>query len=89
MPQIASAAKSLRQNEKRRLLNKARKTEIRTLRKKLLRAIHDEDAKGARSLYKRFSKRVDQAASKGVLHKNNAARSKSRLAKHLHSLQAA
>lgn len=89
MPNIASAAKSLRQDAKRRLRNKARKSEIRTLRKKLLRAIHDEDAKGAKELFRRFSKRVDQAAAKGVMHKNTVARSKSRLAKHLQTLQAA
>lgn len=89
MPNSASAAKRLRQAETRRLRNKARKTEIKTIRKKLLRAIHDGDSNGAADLYKRFVKRVDQAAGKGVLHKNTANRLKSRLNLQLNHLAAA
>ena len=86
MTNTAAAAKSLRSDEKRRLRNKARKTEIKTLRKKLLRAIHDGDQSGARDTFRRLSKRLDQAAAKGVLHRNAVDRSKSRLTRQLATL---
>lgn len=89
MTHTAAAAKSLRQNEKRRLLNKARVSELRTLRKKLLRSIHDGKQDEAQTLFVRLTKRMDQAAARGVLHKNTANRSKSRLAKHLGTMKAA
>jgi len=89
MPNNASAAKRLRQTAKRRVLNKARKTELKTIRKKLLRAVHDGHKDEAEALYRRFSKRVDQAAAKGVFHKNTASRDKARLARHLNEIAAA
>ncbi|MHC5067166.1 MAG: 30S ribosomal protein S20 [Planctomycetota bacterium] len=88
MPNNPSAAKRLRQTEKRRVTNKARKTELRTVRKKFLRAVHDGEQDQAQTLYRRFSKRVDQAAAKNVLHKNAASRDKARLAKRLGAAQA-
>ncbi len=83
MPNNASAAKRLRQSETRRVANKARKTELKTIRKKLLRAVHDGETDSAEALYRRFTKRIDQATATGVFHKNTASRDKSRLAKHL------
>jgi small subunit ribosomal protein S20 len=80
MPHTASAAKRLRQNEKRRVANKARTTELKSLRKQLERAIHDGQAEQAAKLQRQFAKRVDQAASVGTLHKNTASRLKSRIA---------
>lgn len=89
MPNNASAEKRLRQTEKRRLRNKARSTELKTLSKRLLRAIHDGQQDEAQELFKRFNKRVDQAVAKGVLHKNTASRRVARLASHLSELKAA
>ena len=89
MPNNASAAKRLRQTAKRRVQNKARKSELRTIRKKLLRAVHDGQKDEATALYQRFTKRVDQATAKGVLHKNTASRDKARLAKHLNEVEKA
>lgn len=83
MPHNRSAAKRLRQNETRRLANKGRLTEIKTLRKQIERAIHDGQAEQAKTLYRDFSKRVDQAASVSTMHKNRAARLKGRIAKAL------
>jgi small subunit ribosomal protein S20 len=80
MPHNNSAAKRLRKNETRRVANKTRLTELKTLRKHLERAIHDGQAEQAKSLYRTFTKRVDQAASVSTLHRNAAARLKSRLA---------
>jgi len=79
MPNSKSAEKRVRQNEKARVLNKARKTELRTLRRRFDRAIHDGKSDEADSLYRRYSKRVDQAACRGVLHRNTASRRKARL----------
>jgi small subunit ribosomal protein S20 len=86
MPNTRSAAKRLRQNEKQRLRNKSRKTELKTLTKQLDRAIHDKDVGGAQTLYQRYTKRLDQAASNNVLHGNTASRRKSVMAKRLHVL---
>jgi small subunit ribosomal protein S20 len=83
MPHTASAAKRHRQSEERRLRNKSRTTELKTLKKRLLRAVHDGEADQAKSLYSTLTKRLDQAASGSTLHKNAAARVKSRMAKAL------
>jgi small subunit ribosomal protein S20 len=88
MPHNLSAKKRLRQNEVRRLRNKARASELKTIRKKLLRAIHDGQKQDAESLYKDLSKRLDQAASVRTIHKNAAARTKSRIALKIQALAA-
>lgn len=80
MPHTESAKKRLRQNETRRLRNKARLTELKTLRKQVLRAHHDGKPTEATAAYERLTKRLDQAASANVIHANTAARSKSRMA---------
>lgn len=83
MPHNRSAAKRLRKNETRRLANKGRLTEIKTLRKRIDRALHDGQVDQAKTLYRDFAKRVDQAASVSTVHKNTAARLKGRVAKAL------
>ncbi len=80
MPHTRSASKRLRQNEKRRVANKGRLSEIKTLRKQIERAKHDGQVDQAKTLYREFAKRVDQAASVNTLHKNRAARLKGRVA---------
>ena len=72
MPNLASAKKRLRQDTAKRLRNQVAKTRIRTEIKKALSG--DENV--AISV-------IDRAASKGIIHKNKAARQKSRLAKRL------
>lgn len=86
MPNTPSAAKRLRQTEKRRLRNKARKTELKTISKKFLRAVHDGRQGEAEELFRRFCKRVDQATCRNILHKNAASRHKSRLAVKLNTV---
>ena len=73
MPNLASAKKRLRQNEKKRLRNTIAKTRIKTELKKAV-----ESGQGAEA----FSA-IDRAAAKGIIHRNAAARRKSRLAKQL------
>jgi small subunit ribosomal protein S20 len=80
MPHTPSAAKRLRQNEKRRLANKGRLSELKSLKKRIERAIHDGQGDEAKKLYTEFTKRVDQAAAGNTIHKNRAARLKGRVA---------
>ena len=74
MPNLASAKKRLRQNVKRNLRNQVAKTRIKTETKKALAG--DASLGAAQSV-------IDRAAAKGIIHKNAAARKKSRLAKKL------
>lgn len=89
MPNSDSAAKRMRQNEKARVLNKMRKTELKTIAKKIERAINDGNQDEAQQLFQRFTKRIDQAASRNVLHKNAASRRKSRMALKMQKVTAA
>lgn len=76
MPNTRSAKKRLRQNDKRRLRNKSQKSFLKTITKK----IKEAEAKGeAEEFLKKAYKAYDKAVSKGIIHKNNAARHKSRL----------
>lgn len=79
MPNLPAAAKHMRQSEKRRQANKARKTELKSLSKQIERALHDGKQEEAKTLVSRLAKRTDQAASRKVLHPNTAARRKSRM----------
>ena len=78
MPTIRSAKKRLRQNKKRGLRNKSVKSYLKTITKKVRNA---KEKKEATNLLKVAYKAYDMAVSKGVIHKNNAARHKSRLTK--------
>ena len=76
MPNIKAAEKWARQSEKRTVANKDRKTRLKTIFKK---ALAERDPQFAKSVESQF----DKAAKTGVIHKNKAARKKSRLAKAL------
>ena len=82
MANIASQKKRNRQNEKRRLRNKGVRAGLRT-RQKNAEAAAADGAENAEANHRLAVKRIDQAAAKGVLHKNAANRKKSRLAKRL------
>jgi small subunit ribosomal protein S20 len=82
MANIKSQIKRNRQNERRRLRNKAVRSELRTRAKKVLQAAA-EGADNVAELHQLAQKRIDQAAAKGVLHKRTAARRKSRLARRI------
>ena len=80
MPTHKSAWKRMRQNEVRRLRNKARRTYLRRAIKSF-RAI--EDTEKAREEYPRVVSAIDKAAKKGIIHHRKAARLKSRLSRKL------
>lgn len=80
MPNIKSAIKRVKVNEKANAANTVAKSAMRTAIKKAEVAL-TEKADNAQELLKAATKSVDKAASKGLIHKNAAARTKSRLAK--------
>ena len=82
-----SAAKRYRQSEKRRLRNKGVRSRVRTGIRRFHEAIAANDKSAAESQLLEVTKLIDTAAGKGVYHKNTAARTKSRLNKHLQKLQ--
>ncbi len=80
MPHTASAKKALRQNQKRRLHNRMQRSSLRTLiRKFRVTAAGDASAEEKQELFRVVTKRLDQAAAKKLIHRNKAARTKSRL----------
>lgn len=82
MPNIKSAIKRVGVNERKRAMNKMVKSDLRTTVKKADFAIAD-GADNAAALVRDAQKTIDQACAKGILHKNTAARQKSRLARNL------
>lgn len=85
MANIKSQIKRNRQNEKRRLRNRAVRSEIHTREKAAIAAAGtDSEAEALRMTIRR----IDKAASKGIIHKNAAARRKSRLVARIRQLAA-
>ena len=84
MANIASQIKRNRQNEKRRQRNKAVRSEVKTRVKRAVEAA-EGGAENAADAARLAMKRIDKAAAKGVIHKNEAARRKARLAKKLNA----
>lgn len=82
MPNIDSAIKRVRTNEKANELNNAQKSAMRTAIKKYEAAVA-EGAENTEALFQAAVKAIDSAATKGLIHNNKAARDKSRLAKKL------
>ena len=81
MPNTPTAKKALRQNEKNRLRNRAQRSALRTAIKKVRLAAAGTDDAATQEAYRLVTKKLDQAAAKHLIHKNAAARTKSRLAK--------
>ncbi len=86
MANIKSQIKRNRQNEKRRLANRSVRSELKTRIRSVESAVASGDADSAREALQLAQKRIDQAAAKGVIKKNTAARRKSRLAKQVQEL---
>jgi small subunit ribosomal protein S20 len=79
MPNHKSAEKRVRQNEKRRDINRSSRGRLRTSIKKLRAALAGGDAGAVSELLPETISTIDKAVQKGVLHRNAAARHKSRL----------
>lgn len=86
MPNHKSAIKRVRQNEKKKTVNRANRSAVRTEIKKLRSSISDGDKAQSQELLFTTVSAIDKAVNKGILHKNTAARYKSRLTGHVNKL---
>jgi len=84
-----SSKKRIRQNEKHRSRNRVRKGRLKRQRRHFREAVVSGDAEQAETELRKVHKLVDQVAAKGTIHKNAAARIKSRLQRRLNRLGAA
>lgn len=84
MANIKSQIKRNRQNESRRQRNKAERSELKTKIKHYTTAAESGEA-SASDMLKEIHKSLDQAAAKGIIHKNKASNQKSRLSKKLNA----
>jgi len=84
LPNIKSAIKRVKVTAKKTLRNKVVKTKVKNAIKRFYASVL-ESPEAAQEQYRLTVSQIDRAVSKGVLHKNAAARKKSRLAKHLES----
>jgi len=84
---LKSSQKRERQNEKRRLHNRAYKSKARTLVRKAFVEIEEQNLESAQEATAAAVKALDKAAAKGVIHKNNASRRKGRLMTRLAALE--
>jgi small subunit ribosomal protein S20 len=84
-----SAKKRFRQSEKRHERNVARKSALKTAVKKFRTAVDTEKVDDAQTQFNALTKVIDRSASKRIIHKNRAARMKSRLSAKLRALQPA
>ncbi len=78
-----SAKKRIRTNERRRVINKSNESRIKSLVKKTLSSTNKEEVE---KVYKNAVSIIDRSVTKGIIHKNNAARKKAALTKYLNGL---
>lgn len=87
MANLKSAIKRNRQNKKRRQRNRIYRGQARSFVRDARASILNEDLEEARTATIKAVSALDKAAEKGIIHKNNAARRKSRLMKQLADLE--
>ncbi len=86
MANIKSQIKRIKTNEKARLRNKSVKSELKTYVRRVREAVEAGDKDAALEHLKAASRKLDKAVSTGVIHKNQAANRKSKLAKRVASI---
>ena len=86
MPNIKSSVRSVKTDAERRAKNFAVRSTVKTVTRKTLEAINGKQADEAKTLLTTAVSTIDTAAKKGVIHKNAAARKKSRLMKKLNAM---
>jgi len=82
------AKKRARQNTKKKVINRARKSQVKTQIKHLEVIMDKGDVEAASEQIRLISKKLDKTASTSTMHKKTAARKKSRLTKRLNALKA-
>jgi small subunit ribosomal protein S20 len=80
VPNKVSAEKRVRQNLTRRVRNRGKRSALRTQLKKARQVISEAGTEGAAAVMKETQRSLDKAVAKGLIHRNKAARVKSRLA---------
>ena len=88
MAHSLSAQKRVRQNAKRRVQNRARKSMVKTQIKHFEASLSTGDVDNAKSQYQLLVKKLDKVASTSTMHKNTASRIKSRMARRLNAMTA-
>lgn len=88
MAHSLQAKKRVRQNAKRKAINRGRKSQIKTQIKHFDAALSGGDVEAASEQYRLVVQKLDKTAATSTMHKRTAARKKSRLAKQLNSLKA-
>ena len=88
MPNIKSSVKSMKKDAKRHARNILDKTNIKKAQKKVLEAISNNNADEAKTLLSAAAKVIDKAAANNTIHRNAAARKKSKLAKKVNAIGA-
>ncbi|MEZ5425309.1 MAG: 30S ribosomal protein S20 [Pyrinomonadaceae bacterium] len=86
MPNHKSAEKRVRQTVRKTAVNRSNRSRLRTQIKKLRAALASEDKKQSLELLTPTIALIDKSVNKGILHKNTAARYKSRLTSHVNDL---
>ncbi|MBX6421492.1 MAG: 30S ribosomal protein S20 [Sinobacteraceae bacterium] len=89
MANTLQARKRARQSEKRRQRNASQRSMVRTTIRKVVKAIEGKDRAAAEAAYKEMVPVLDRYATRGLIHKNKAARHKSRLYARIQALAAA
>ncbi len=88
MAHSLSAKKRVRQNAKRRTINRARKSQVKSQVKRLETALGAGNVEAADTEFRATVKKLDKVAATSTIHKRTAARKKSRLARKLNALKA-
>ena len=87
MAHSLSAKKRVKQNAKRRAINRTRKSRVKTQIKHFESALSSGDVEAASEQHRLVARKLDKTAATSTMHKKTAARKKSRLAKRLNSLK--
>ena len=87
MAHSLSAKKRVRQNAKKRHINRTRKSQVKTQIKQFKAAIAAGNVQAAGEKYRSLVSRLDKVSAAGTIHKKTAARRKSRLARLLNTLK--
>lgn len=88
MANIASAKKRARQSEVHRARNASLRSSVRTYIKNVVKALHAKDLNAAIEAYRKAVPYIDSMVNKGIIHRNKAARHKSRLTSQIKALSA-
>ena len=86
MAHSLSAKKRVRQNTKKKATNRARKSMVKTQIKNFETTLAEGDTEKARTQFNLLIKKIDKVAATSTMHKNTAARTKSRLARRLNQM---